>query len=377
MSTKICTGCAEILQTEDINKKGYIPIEKYLLGDKLICRRCFRLKNYSEIPNETEDKNLYSEIVRKTISNVDIVMPIFDAIDLEPSMTNEILDLLENNRVFVVLNKIDLLPKYYVKTEIARWFKNILIDENIFPEQESYISAKSNFGLNGILKKLKTMARDKKDIKVAVIGASNVGKSSILNRLLNKNNLTVSKFSGTTKGSIKNKIKFKDITITFYDTPGLIPEGRIQSLLNPKKAVKLVPNKEISRKTFKLKENQYFMLSNLVYFRVNSDCEIQVFASKNIEFHVTSKEKYSELLNRDFFKLLSKEETEEYLKNTFITKDIILEKGYDLSIGGLGFIEVKKGEFNISITAPENVLIKQRNSISKFNKMEEDEEILW
>ncbi len=377
MSTKICIGCAEILQSENEKEKGYIPFEKHILGGNLICKRCFRLKNYSEIPREIEDKEQYFEIVSKTIKNVDIVMPIFDAIDLEPSMSNEILDLLEDKRVFTVLNKIDLLPKYYAKTEIARWFKNILIDENIFPEQEAYISTKNNFGLNGILKKIKTMSRDKKNISVAVIGVSNVGKSSLLNKLIKKSNLTVSKFSGTTRKSIKNKVNFKDITITFYDTPGLIPDGRIQELLSPKKAVKLVPNKEISRKTFKLKENQYFMLSNLVYFKVNSNCEIQVFASKNVEFHITNDKKYMELLEKDFFKLLSKEESHEYLKNSFITKNIELEKGYDLSVGGLGFIEIKNGIFNIDITYPENVLVKQRNSISKFNKAEEDEEILW
>ena len=238
------------------------------------------------------------------------------------------------------------------------------------------MSTKQKKGLNGILRKIKGLT-NKKEISICVLGASNVGKSSILNELIGSNKLTVSKFSGTTKQSINTTIKYKDIKIKFIDTPGLIPNGRISDLLNNKKSVKLVPSKEISRKTFKLNENQYFMLSNLLYFKVNNKVEIQVFASKNIQFHITKEEKIEKLLNSDFFTLLNEEERNEYFKNEFVTENIFVENGNDLVISGLGFIEVKNNDLDIEITYPKKASLIIRESISKLKRISEKEEDIW
>lgn len=377
MVQKYCTGCALLLQSENENELGYIPLEKYITGSELICKRCFRLKNYGEKPKENEDKTQYIKIVKDAVQKADIVMPIFDIIDLESSFTTEILDILEDKRSYIILNKLDLLPNYFTATEVARWFKTRLTDENIFPEDMSFVSTKSKFGIKGILKKIKNMAGLEKNIKVAVIGVSNVGKSSVLNLLLDKPKITTSKYSGTTKGSIKNTITFKNMKITFIDTPGLIPDGRISDLLPDKAGVKLVPNSSIPRKTFTLQEGQVFMLSSLMYFKVNSKCTIQVFASKNVQFHVTNENKCEELMKTDYFKLLNMEQQQEYLKNEFEFKDIIVNYGYDLCISGLGFIEIKKGPLDITVYKPKYVTLKTRESISKIKKAVYEEEDLW
>ncbi|WP_068268214.1 GTPase [Caviibacter abscessus] len=377
MIQKYCTGCALLLQTENENELGYIPLEKYLTGSQLICKRCFRLKNYGEKPSDNENKSEYIKIVKEAVKQSDIVMPIFDVIDLESSFTTEILDILEDKKSYIILNKLDLLPDYFTATEIARWFKNRLVDENIFAQDMSFISAKSKFGIKGILKKIKNMAEDKKNIKVAVIGVSNVGKSSVLNLLLDKPKITTSKYSGTTKGSIKNSVMFKNTKVTFIDTPGLIPDGRISDLLPDKAGVKLVPNSSIPRKTFTLQEGQVFMLSSLMYFKVNKKCTIQVFTSKNIQFHVTNENKCKELMENGYFKLLTLEQENEYLKNEFETKNIIVDYGYDLCISGLGFIEIKKGPLDITVYKPTYVTIKIRESISKIKKVTYEEEEIW
>ena len=41
MIKKICKGCGEILQSEDKNKKAYIPFEKLLLRDMYLKTRPF------------------------------------------------------------------------------------------------------------------------------------------------------------------------------------------------------------------------------------------------------------------------------------------------------------------------------------------------
>lgn len=375
MIQKYCTGCALLLQTENESESGYIPLEKYLTGSNLICKRCFRLKNYGEKPKEIEDKSEYISIVNEAVKQADIVMPIFDVIDLESSFTSQILDLLEDKKSYILLNKLDLLPDYFTATEVARWFRKRLTDENIFPEDISFVSAKNKFGIKGILKKIKSMGCTDKSIKVAVIGVSNVGKSSILNLLLDKPKITTSKYSGTTKGSIKNSVVFKNTKITFIDTPGLIPDGRISDLLPDKAGVKLVPNSSISRKTFTLKPSQVFMMSSLIYFKVNKKCIIQVFASKSVKFHVTNEDKCLHLMQTGYFNFITEEQEHEYLKNEFENVDITVDYGYDLCISGLGFIEIKKGPLDISIYKPKYVSIKVRESISKIKKAIYEEEI--
>lgn len=379
MKIKKCIGCGEILQSNDEKKSGYIPIEKSLEGSST-CKRCFRLKNYNELPEEKEEKYNYLKELKEIINTVDFVMPIFDVIDLESSMTNEILDLIDGKNIIAVLNKIDLLPPNMTMTETSTWFKKILIEENIFPLDVCMVSSKKNFGIRGILKKIYSISKNK-NIKVLVLGVSNVGKSSILNKLLKEEKLTVSKFSGTTKKATKNLVKFKEKDIYFYDTAGLIPDKRLSELLPKKKANSLVFDKKIRNISFKLKKDQILMFSNLMFLKANENIEIDVFVSPKVKLHLTNENKYKELIDRiDLFNILDKEELDNYYNNNeFVDENIVVEKGYDLSISGLGFIKQKKGNFNVNMIYPKEVKIKERISIDRNNrsKIDKDEELLW
>lgn len=369
-----CEGCASILQSENESMQGYIPFEKFISGTRL-CKRCFRLKNYGELPQEKDDKDKYISDLKETIKKSDILMPIFDIIDLKASMNYEILDYINEKPTLAVINKLDLLPSYFTKTEIASYVKEIFTQENIFPLDYSFVSVKKEFGIKGIFKKLSQIS-GKKEFSVCVCGVSNVGKSSVLSKILKNDKITISKYSGTTKSSIKNTIKYKDIKITFYDTAGLISNGRITELLDKKTASLLVPSKQIDRKAFRIKKDQVFMFSNLMYFKANSNFEIQVFASKNIQFHITNEDKAKQLFNSNYFKFFSDKEHKKYLENEFETRNIVLEKGFDLEILGLGFILIKKGNLDIDLYLPKKVETNLRDSISKLRRQKE-EELLW
>jgi len=66
-----------------------------------------------------------------------------------------------------------------------------------------------------------------RDIKVAIIGRVNTGKSSLLNALLNKERAVVSDIAGTTIDPIDESIEYNDHTITFVDTAGIRRRGKI------------------------------------------------------------------------------------------------------------------------------------------------------
>ena len=64
-------------------------------------------------------------------------------------------------------------------------------------------------------------------LRVAVIGRPNVGKSSLVNRLLGEDRLVVSDVAGTTRDSIDTPFEYNDQRLVFVDTAGLRRQARV------------------------------------------------------------------------------------------------------------------------------------------------------
>ncbi len=86
--------------------------------------------------------------------------------------------------------------------------------------------------LEGLLNKLKQVLRRlidsfslgnvlKNGIPVAIVGEPNVGKSTLLNALLNENRAIVSEIAGTTRDAIEDEIVIEGIGFRFIDTAGI------------------------------------------------------------------------------------------------------------------------------------------------------------
>ena len=61
----------------------------------------------------------------------------------------------------------------------------------------------------------------KDGINVAIVGKPNVGKSSILNALLNENKAIVTDVKGTTRDVVEGKVNLNGVVVNFFDTAGI------------------------------------------------------------------------------------------------------------------------------------------------------------
>ena len=65
------------------------------------------------------------------------------------------------------------------------------------------------------------------EIKIAIIGKPNVGKSSLVNGLTNKTRVIVSNIAGTTRDSIDMPFEYKDSRYTLIDTAGIRRKSKV------------------------------------------------------------------------------------------------------------------------------------------------------
>ncbi|HHU61304.1 MAG: ribosome biogenesis GTPase Der [Bacillota bacterium] len=68
-------------------------------------------------------------------------------------------------------------------------------------------------------------------LKIAIVGRPNVGKSSLVNKLLGEERVIVSDIAGTTRDAIDTKVIYKDQSITLIDTAGLRRRSKVEEEL--------------------------------------------------------------------------------------------------------------------------------------------------
>ncbi|NOH03905.1 MAG: ribosome biogenesis GTPase Der [Chloroflexi bacterium] len=84
--------------------------------------------------------------------------------------------------------------------------------------------------LDALVNALPEQKEDEQDenIKIAIVGKPNAGKSSLLNRLVGEERVIVSPIPGTTRDAIDTQFEFDGLPITLIDTAGIRRRGKIE-----------------------------------------------------------------------------------------------------------------------------------------------------
>src|SRR5207253_9453831 len=67
-----------------------------------------------------------------------------------------------------------------------------------------------------------------REIRVAIIGRPNVGKSTLLNKLVGQERAMVSPIAGTTRDAVDSLVQHEELTIRFIDTAGIRRKGKTE-----------------------------------------------------------------------------------------------------------------------------------------------------
>jgi len=109
----------------------------------------------------------------------------------------------------------------------------VLTNEKLLPEIK-----KIKEYLNKILEESNTGKLIKEGIKVVIIGKPNVGKSSILNRLLDEEKAIVTNIAGTTRDIVEGSINLDGVLLNIVDTAGIRKTKNIVEKLGVEKSLK-------------------------------------------------------------------------------------------------------------------------------------------
>lgn len=107
------------------------------------------------------------------------------------------------------------------------------------------ISASHGYGLSDfkdeLIRDLPAQPEDRarpNQIRVAVLGRPNAGKSSLINRILREERLVVSELPGTTRDTVDSVFHYRDRDYLFIDTAGIRRKGKVKEKIEKFSIVK-------------------------------------------------------------------------------------------------------------------------------------------
>lgn len=195
--------------------------------------RAFTLIDTGGIEPDSNDVILSQmrEQAQIAIDTADVILFMVDVKQGLVDSDAKVADMLRRSKkpIILIVNKVDNFDKFMADTYE---FYNLGIGD---PHP---ISAANRLGIGDMLDEVisyfgdSTGDEEEDDrIRVAIVGKPNVGKSSIINKLIGENRVIVSDIAGTTRDAIDTEIKYNGKEYVLIDTAGLRRKNKIKEEL--------------------------------------------------------------------------------------------------------------------------------------------------
>lgn len=359
-----CTGCGVEIQTEKKGELGYAP-PSALKREVVICQRCYRLTHYNEVQDVSLTDDDFYKILNTISEKNALIVKVVDVFDFTGSWLPGLHRFAGGNDVFLVGNKVDLLPKLINRNKVINWMKYSAKQLGLTPKAVSLMSTKTGEGVLEVAAQIDELRKGK---DVYIVGCTNVGKSSFINQLIKQfagdthQLITTSHFPGTTLDVIDIPL---DDGQTMFDTPGIINHHQMAHYVSEAGLKTITPKKESKPRVYQLNSEQTLFFGGLARmdFVAGERSSFVCYLSNELMIHRTKLDKADELYKQHTGTLLvppDQEEPLDLVKHSFTITDQLS----DIVFSGLGWVTVRGENIKIEAYAPKGVGVSIRPSIT-------------
>lgn len=372
-----CIGCGAKIQTTNPEKIGYVPeIAMIERGEQVYCKRCYDIRHHNALYTPEYDTKMYYDKIKNIKDENALVILMIDIMDIFGGFIPNLSEYIGNNKVLIVVNKIDVLPKSVNIKKFEELISLISKRKKLNVVGIMMISARKQDDVEKVIariSKLKYAAKKKysheKEVRFDncyIIGCASVGKSTFMNMIgkitfnYPSDVITTSNQYQTTQDFIKWPLDQKSYLI---DTPGFINTSHYGAYIDNKSLQVLIPKKYIKVRTYQLNPDQTIFIGGLAKIKFDGENKINVsfYISNELYLHRTKTIQADKILETQQFKLLVPPYTEEEaLKlNEKAVYNYEITGTSDIFISGIGFIHITSEKCNVEVQVPKPILVEK------------------
>ncbi len=249
------------------------------------------------------------------------------------------------------------------------------IDYPEYEDIENLTNDKIKKDIEQFQKDLLTIIKESEDgkiisegLKVAIIGRPNVGKSSLLNNLLEEEKAIVTDIEGTTRDIVEGNLSISGIPVTIIDTAGIRKTSNIVEKIGVDKSLNTIDKADLI--IYMLNNNEPISKEDIdIYNKIKDKKHIIVINKIDLENKLTIPKEIKNYINISILKNTGIDEIKTTIINMFNlgnlhTKDLTyLSSARSISLLKKSFTYIENAINNINMNTPIDIVeIELRNA---------------
>lgn len=388
----------------NISQEGENNVNLKKAETPVVCARCHSLRNYGKVKDESVE-NLLPDFdfevtvgarLMKTTGSRSTVVMVVDTVDFDGSFPRRVAVLVSKAmeegahvwkegksgnvpRLVLVATKLDLLPTQVTPQRLENWVRR----RSRFGGAEKLhgvhlVSSHKGWGIKNLAEHIKQLAGPRGN--VWVIGAQNVGKSTLINAIGKHvggkvTQLTEAPVPGTTLGILRIEGILPD-KAKLYDTPGLLHPYQIPTRLNREEQKMVQIKKELKPRSYRLTVGQCVHVGGLMRVDIEEasvqSLYVTVWVSPLIPLHMGKVENADVIREHHFGLQLQPpigvervSELGEWQRREFKVSGNSWDfNSVDIATAGLGWLSFGlKGDATLAVWTYDGVDVKERSAL--------------